>query len=91
MNTVITAMDEVLARCQQSGKPLAVILAGHNGSGKSTLWYRYLSDNVRILLINADRVMLSILPAPDEKQNCRSGPSDCATKIPNGCGSPSRA
>lgn len=45
-------------------KPLAIVLAGHNGSGKSTLWYDKLADILRIPLINADRLTLSILPAP---------------------------
>ena len=45
-------------------KPLAIVLAGHNGSGKSTLWYDKLADLLRIPLINADRLTLSILPAP---------------------------
>ena len=45
-------------------KPLAIILAGHNGSGKSTLWRDRLSDLLRIPLINADRLTLSILPEP---------------------------
>lgn len=47
---------------QQSQKPLAIVLAGHNGSGKSTLWREHLSEHFRIPLINADRMMLSILP-----------------------------
>jgi predicted ABC-type ATPase len=46
-------------------KPVAFVLAGHNGSGKSTLWRERLSDALRIPLINADRMMLSILPEPD--------------------------
>lgn len=45
-------------------KPLAIVLAGHNGSGKSTLWYDKLADVLQIPLINADRLTLSILPAP---------------------------
>jgi predicted ABC-type ATPase len=45
-------------------KPLAIVLAGHNGSGKSTLWYDKLADVLKIPLINADRLTLSILPAP---------------------------
>jgi predicted ABC-type ATPase len=40
-------------------------MAGHNGSGKSTFWRRTLADEFRIPLINADRMMLSILPEPD--------------------------
>ena len=42
--------------------PFAIILAGHNGSGKSTMWYKYLADKIQMPLINADRMMLSILP-----------------------------
>jgi predicted ABC-type ATPase len=43
-------------------KPLAIVLAGHNGSGKSTLWYDNLVRALRIPLINADRLTLSLLP-----------------------------
>lgn len=43
-------------------QPLAIVLAGHNGSGKSTLWYERVADQVKIPLINADRMMLSVLP-----------------------------
>jgi len=42
--------------------PFAIILAGHNGSGKSTMWHTYLSEVLQVPLINADRMMLSILP-----------------------------
>ncbi len=60
------AVKTVLAEQEKSGKSLAVVLAGHNGSGKSTLWYEYgLADTVKIPLINADRMMLSILPEAD--------------------------
>jgi predicted ABC-type ATPase len=45
-------------------KPLAIVLAGHNGSGKSTLWYDNLVNALRIPLINADRLTLSLLPSP---------------------------
>lgn len=45
-------------------KPLAIVLAGHNGSGKSTFWYDKLADILKIPLINADRLTLSILPTP---------------------------
>jgi predicted ABC-type ATPase len=41
------------------------VLAGHNGSGKSTMWRERLSGQLRIPLINADRMMLSILPEPN--------------------------
>ena len=63
-------LDEALRlslEAQQSGdKPLAVILAGHNGSGKSTLWYEALAETLKIPLVNADRMMLSILPEADD-------------------------
>ena len=54
---------------QHDGKPLAIVLAGHNGSGKPTLWYKHLADSLQIPLINADRMMLSILPdvGPDKQ------------------------
>lgn len=45
-------------------KPLAIVVAGHNGSGKSTLWYDKLADVLKIPLVNADRLTLSMLPAP---------------------------
>jgi predicted ABC-type ATPase len=56
------AVDTVIAAQQDTKKPLAIILAGHNGSGKSTLWRERLSARLRIPLINADRMMMSILP-----------------------------
>lgn len=37
-------------------------MAGRNGSSKSTLWYQRLADQLRIPLVNADRLMMSILP-----------------------------
>jgi predicted ABC-type ATPase len=46
-------------------RPVAVVLAGHNGSGKSTLWYDRLSKLLKMPLVNADRLMLSILPFAD--------------------------
>lgn len=48
-------------------KPAAFVLAGHNGSGKSTLWHDRLSNVLQIPLINADRLIESILPARDTK------------------------
>lgn len=51
-------------------KPLAVVLAGHNGSGKSSMWYEghdRLVDLFKFPLINADRMMLSILPATEPR------------------------
>jgi predicted ABC-type ATPase len=62
------AVDRVLLERRKSGKPLAVVLAGHNGSGKSTLWYRRLAQQLQIPLINADRMMLSVLPVPTEQE-----------------------
>jgi predicted ABC-type ATPase len=56
------ALDALQARQQASEKPLAVVLAGHNGSGKSTMWYHYLVTTLEIPLVNADRMMMSILP-----------------------------
>jgi predicted ABC-type ATPase len=45
-------------------RPVAFVLAGHNGSGKSTLWYERLADRLRLPLVNADRLTMSILPEP---------------------------
>ena len=59
------AIDAILEHQRESKKPLAIILAGHNGSGKSTMWYEHLADSIQIPLINADRMMLSILPERD--------------------------
>lgn len=56
------AVAKILAAQDESGKPLGIILAGHNGSGKSTMWKVHLSDQLQIPLVNADRMMLSILP-----------------------------
>ena len=50
-------------------RPAAFVLAGHNGSGKSTLWYERLAPALHLPLINADRLTLSILPAPDPQTN----------------------
>lgn len=50
---------------QGTGQPLSVIMAGHNGSGKSTMWHTHVSPQFKIPLINADRMMLSVLPEPD--------------------------
>jgi predicted ABC-type ATPase len=59
----LAASVQVVLQAQTlSGKPLAVVVAGHNGSGKSTLWYENLAKHFQIPLINADRMMLSILP-----------------------------
>lgn len=64
MTSVITAARDILQTQQETKRPLAVIVAGHNGSGKSTLWRRTLAGIFHIPLINADRMMLSILPEP---------------------------
>ena len=45
------------------------VLFGHNGSGKSTMWYEHIVDNIQIPLINADRMMLSILPEKTRRVN----------------------
>lgn len=65
MTTIAEAVEEVRREQRRSRKPLAVILAGHNGSGKSTMWTKHLSSDFRIPLVNADRMMLSVLPEPD--------------------------
>ncbi len=62
MRVIEAAVGRVLTEHKAADKPLAVVLAGHNGSGKSTLWYRRLADRLRVPLINADRMMMSILP-----------------------------
>lgn len=59
------AIDQVLEAQRASGQPLGIIVAGHNGSGKSTMWRDHLSETLQIPLINADRMMLSILPEVD--------------------------
>jgi predicted ABC-type ATPase len=56
------AVDTVTQAQQDTNKPLAIILAGHNGSGKSTMWRERLSARLQIPLVNADRMMMSILP-----------------------------
>jgi predicted ABC-type ATPase len=62
MTTLSEAIDRILAAQAASAKPLGIVLAGHNGSGKSTMWHRYLSPKLQMPLINADRMMMSILP-----------------------------
>ncbi|HEX3365779.1 zeta toxin family protein [Phenylobacterium sp.] len=64
MTDVRQAVDQVLAAQQASGRPLGIVVAGHNGSGKSTLWYERLAAAIQIPLVNADRMMMSILPEP---------------------------
>jgi len=58
------AVEQILTAQRLTKKPLAIVLAGHNGSGKSTMWRKRLSGQLQIPLINADRMMLSILPEP---------------------------
>lgn len=65
MNGLEDAIQAILAAQVQTGKPLSIVLAGHNGSGKSTFWYQKLSDALQLPLINADRMMMSVLPELD--------------------------
>ena len=65
MTRLKDAVDQILEAQKRTKKPLAIIVAGHNGSGKSTMWRKVLSDKLRIPLLKADRMMLSILPEPD--------------------------
>jgi len=58
---------EKLLEQTQGPRPVAFVLAGHNGSGKSTLWYSRLAASLRMPLINADRMMMSILPDADPR------------------------
>jgi predicted ABC-type ATPase len=62
MKDLEEAVRRIKAAQERSKKPLAIVLAGHNGAGKSTMWYARLADELRIPLINADRMMMSILP-----------------------------
>ena len=64
MTELAAAVDQILDAQRRTQKPLAIVLAGHNGLGKSTMWRRSLSGHLQIPLINADRLMLSILPEP---------------------------
>jgi predicted ABC-type ATPase len=66
LNSIDEAVDAVLRAQEATKKPLGVVVAGHNGSGKSTMWRRSLAERLEIPLINADRMMLSILPEPSE-------------------------
>lgn len=67
MSPLEAAVEQILEAQRKTRRPLAIVLAGHNGSGKSTMWRRTLSDQLQIPLINADRMMLSILPEPDSE------------------------
>jgi predicted ABC-type ATPase len=66
MITLKTALAMVHRTQRAAGGPLAVIMAGHNGAGKSTMWNNYVSPQFKIPLINADRMMMSTLPEPDD-------------------------
>jgi predicted ABC-type ATPase len=57
-------LKALLANLSKSAgkKPLAFVLSGHNGSGKSTLWRERLAPVLERPLINADRLISSILP-----------------------------
>jgi predicted ABC-type ATPase len=59
---------EVVRSHSATGKPLAVVVAGHNGSGKSTMWRDKLAPRLQVPLVNADRMMMSILPEPKQKR-----------------------
>jgi predicted ABC-type ATPase len=65
-------LENLLKATAVGEQPVAIVLAGHNGSGKSTLWYGRLADTLRIPLVNADRLTLSLLPEPDEDGKLRS-------------------
>jgi predicted ABC-type ATPase len=80
MITLASAVDAIQLDQKRSKKPLAVILAGHNGSGKSTLWYRHLANQFRIPLINADRMMMSILPEANASHPLPQWASDIRDK-----------
>jgi predicted ABC-type ATPase len=62
LTPAIEAIRQVRETQEKRKKPLAIILAGHNGSGKSTFWRRNLADELQMPLVNADRMMLAILP-----------------------------
>lgn len=68
MTTLVEAVNAVLGAQAASGKPLAIIVAGHNGSGKSTMWNDKLAPVMRMPLVNADRMMMSILPEPKARK-----------------------
>ncbi len=62
MRVVRTVRGAVRMALPQESRQLAIVLCGHNGSGKSTLWYEFLADHFKIPLLNADRMLLSLLP-----------------------------
>lgn len=67
MTELDRAVARILAAQELTKKPLAIVLAGHNGSGKSTMWRRSLANQLRLPLVNADRLMMSILPEPNSE------------------------
>jgi predicted ABC-type ATPase len=71
-SSLAEAVGWIEAAQKQSQKPLAIVLAGHNGSGKSTMWYKHLAPLLKIPLINADRMMLSVLPERGQDQRLPS-------------------
>jgi predicted ABC-type ATPase len=76
MRSLAEAVKDVLKAQTRSGKPLSIVLAGHNGSGKSTLWYNRLAPTIKIPLVNADRMMLSVLPEVGEGKKLPSWASN---------------
>jgi predicted ABC-type ATPase len=67
MMTLGDSVNRVLKAQTLSAKPFGIILAGHNGSGKSTMWRKHLSLKLRIPLVNADRMILAVLPELSRK------------------------
>jgi predicted ABC-type ATPase len=70
------AAEVIRSVLEPKGKPFAIVLAGHNGSGKSTFWYQHVADDLKIPLVNADRLILSILPEPDTAGHLRPWAQD---------------
>jgi predicted ABC-type ATPase len=68
MTTLAEAVSLVLQSQAESAKSFAIVVAGHNGSGKSTMWSERLAPSLRTPLINADRMMMSILPEPRRRK-----------------------
>ena len=66
MRVISTVRGAVRLALPKQDRRLAIIVCGHNGSGKSTLWYEFLADQFKIPLLNADRVLLSLLPEQRE-------------------------
>lgn len=64
--TLLEAADGIPTVQSAIYEPLAVIVAEHTRSGKSTMRRRILADVLQIPLINADRMIFSILPKVGE-------------------------